>query len=151
GEHDRYARGCGLRRLGGRRPETSDDHVRIGFDQVGRQLGQALQVPFGGTEVEDQVLAFGIAQVSKPVPYNHRILIAGQGKISHPVGFLCLLRARREWPNRSAAEKRYEVAPPHSITSSASESRLSEMLTPSAFAVFRLITNSNLVTCCTGK
>src|SRR5262249_11925393 len=39
----------------------------------------------------------------------------------------------------------------HSITSSASESRLSEMLTPSAFAVFMLITSSNLTTCCTGK
>ena len=34
----------------------------------------------------------------------------------------------------------------HSITSSASERRLSEILTPSAFAVVRLITSSNLVT-----
>jgi len=95
-------------------PKTSDDQVRIGFDQVGRQLGQALQVPFGGAEVEDQVLAFGIAQVSKPVPYNHRILIAGQSKISHPVGFLCLLRARRERPRcRRATNNGDEFPPPH--------------------------------------
>src|SRR6266436_626873 len=33
----------------------------------------------------------------------------------------------------------------HSITLSASDSRLSETLTPSALAVLRLITNSNLV------
>jgi hypothetical protein len=33
----------------------------------------------------------------------------------------------------------------HSITSSASVSRLSEILSPSAFAVFRLITSSNLL------
>src|SRR5215475_11400440 len=39
----------------------------------------------------------------------------------------------------------------HSITSSASDSTLSENLTPSAFAVLRLITNSNLLHCMTGK
>src|SRR5262249_58955920 len=55
-----------------------------------------------------------------------------------------LLRAGRERPRRScAAEQRDELAAFHSITSSASESRLSEILTPSAFAVLRLITNSN--------
>src|SRR6266446_5549852 len=52
-------------------------------------------------------------------------------------------RARRERPRGCTAEQRDEA--------SASESRLSEMLTPSAFAVLRLITNSNLVTCCTGR
>ena len=51
----------------------------------------------------------------------------------HP---LALLRARRERPRGCrAAEQRDEVAALHSITSSASESRLSEILTPSAFAV----------------
>jgi hypothetical protein len=39
----------------------------------------------------------------------------------------------------------------YSITSSASESRLSEILMPSAFAVLRLITVSNLVGCRTGR
>src|SRR5262249_46111090 len=39
----------------------------------------------------------------------------------------------------------------YSITSSASESKLSEIVTPSAFAVFKLITSSNLTTCWTGK
>src|SRR5215831_3050908 len=39
----------------------------------------------------------------------------------------------------------------HSITSSASDSRLSEMLIPSVFAVFMLMISSNLVTCCTGS
>src|SRR5262245_57893935 len=50
--------------------------------------------------------------------------------------FRRLLRARRERPRGRAAEQRDEVAPPHhSITSSASASRLSEILTPSAFEV----------------
>src|SRR5215813_15222969 len=39
----------------------------------------------------------------------------------------------------------------HSITSSASESRLSEILMPSAFAVLTLITNSNFVGSITGR
>src|SRR5262249_35636178 len=43
------------------------------------------------------------------------------------------------------------IATFHSITSSASESRLSEILMPSALAVFKLITVSNLVGCNTGS
>jgi hypothetical protein len=39
----------------------------------------------------------------------------------------------------------------YSITSSASDSKLSENLIPSALAVLRLITNSNLVGCRTGS
>jgi hypothetical protein len=65
GEHDGYACGRGLRRLGSRRTETSNDHVGIGFDEVQRQLRQVLQVSFGGSEVEDQILAFCITQLGK--------------------------------------------------------------------------------------
>jgi hypothetical protein len=39
----------------------------------------------------------------------------------------------------------------YSMTSSASESRLSEMAMPCAFAAFKLIISSNLSTCCTGR
>src|SRR5207253_5819178 len=39
----------------------------------------------------------------------------------------------------------------HSITSSARASSVGGMMTPSAFAVFRLITSSNLVGCSTGR
>src|SRR3989442_1636545 len=63
-----------------------------------------------------------------------------------------LLRACRERPRYGrAAEQRDEVAALHSITSSASESILSEIVMPSAFAVLRLMTSSNLVGCSTGK
>jgi hypothetical protein len=41
--------------------------------------------------------------------------------------------------------------PPHSITSSAVASSVCGTSMPSALAVFRLITNSNLVGCVTGK
>ena len=56
-----------------------------------------------------------------------------------------LLRARGERPrDRRAAEKRDELAPPHSITSSARASSVGGTSRPSALAVLRLITSSIL-------
>src|SRR5256886_15446894 len=63
-----------------------------------------------------------------------------------------LLRMRCERRCRSQHSKQAdERAPPHSITSSASASNLSGTSSPSALAAFRLMTNSNLVGCVTGK
>src|SRR5262249_30374291 len=61
------------------------------------------------------------------------------------------LCARCERRYSRAAEQRYERAPLHSITSSASASNLSGISRPSVLAGFRLTTNSYLVGCCTGK
>src|SRR5262249_13433222 len=58
-------------------------------------------------------------------------------------------------PRRSAAEHRDELAAlyrgNHSITSSAATSRPGGTVKPSAFAVFKLMTVSNLVGACTGR
>src|SRR5262245_45726341 len=63
-----------------------------------------------------------------------------------------LLRARRERPcDGCAAEQRDEVAPPHSITSSARRRMDVGNSMPIAFAVLRLITVSKFVTCSTGR
>src|SRR5262249_4940122 len=62
-----------------------------------------------------------------------------------------LLCSRRERPRRRAAQQRDKLAPSHSITSSASVSRLSGMVSPSALAVLMLMTKLNLVGCSTGK
>src|SRR5262249_30073797 len=63
-----------------------------------------------------------------------------------------LLRARRERPRDSrAAEKRDELAPLHSITSSARASSVGGTPSPSALAVFKFITSSYLVGACTGR
>src|SRR5262249_8800415 len=63
-----------------------------------------------------------------------------------------LLRARRERPRYTrAAEQRYERAALHSITSSARASKVAGTSRPSALAVFRLITSSNLVGCMIGR
>src|SRR5262245_4388867 len=75
------------------------------------------------------------------------LLPTGSAMHQNPDG--CHVGARRERPSRRA-EQRDELPACHSITSSASESRLSEILTPSAFAVLTLITSSNFVGCNTG-
>src|SRR5205085_12650008 len=62
-----------------------------------------------------------------------------------------LLRARHERPRYRSAEHRDELAASHSITSSARPSNGSGTVTPSALAVLRLIINSTLVACCTGR
>src|SRR5262249_6388054 len=62
-----------------------------------------------------------------------------------------LLRARRERPCRRAAEQRDEVVALHSITLSAVASNVCGTSRPSALAALRLIVNSNLVGCTTGR
>src|SRR5262245_51353743 len=63
----------------------------------------------------------------------------------------CLLRTRRERPCGRAAEKADEVAPVHSITSSAVICMISGTVRPSAFAVLRLTASSNFTVCWTGR
>jgi hypothetical protein len=53
--------------------------------------------------------------------------------------------------NHRTAESQDELAPPHSITSSARASTVAEISRPSALAVLRLITSSYLVGACTGR
>src|SRR5262245_52696378 len=67
----------------------------------------------------------------------------------HP---LVLLRSRRERPRGCrAADQHNEVAPLHSITSSARAISVGGTSRPSAFAVLRLMTNSNFVGCSIGN
>src|SRR5262249_17712744 len=119
----------------------------------GPLLGALLAV----APVDDQVLALDVSQFlklfAKSLMFRQGPLVARQhADAAHPVS---LLRLRRERRRGCVAEQRAELAPfhlrAHSITSSASESRLSEILTPSAFAVLRLITSSNLVGCKMGR
>ena len=56
-----------------------------------------------------------------------------------------LLRTRRKRPCRRAAEQCDELAPLHSITSSARASSVAGISRPIARAVGKLMTNSNLV------
>src|SRR5262245_10382481 len=81
----------------------------------------------------------------------HRVALGKPGQKADPPDAFRLLRARRERPRRRAAVQRDELAPSHSITSSARASTVAGKSRPSAFAVLRLITSSYLVAACTGK
>src|SRR4029078_11734258 len=65
----------------------------------------------------------------------------------HRRSLLCPRRERQ----RGRDETRNEIAPSHSITSAARASRVGGTLTPSALAVLRLMTSSNVVGCSTGR
>src|SRR6476619_933388 len=72
-------------------------------------------------------------------------------KHADPPHSLALLRARRDRPSGRTAEQGDELAASHSITSSARASSVGGTSRPSALAVLRLTTRSNLVGCMTGR
>jgi hypothetical protein len=63
----------------------------------------------------------------------------------------CCARARERPRSRRAAEQRDELAPVHSITSSAATCSVSGTVRPSLLAAFKLMTSSNFVGCTTGR
>jgi hypothetical protein len=77
---------------------------------------------------------------------DERLLGRGVHQHIDPPHLLALPRARRDWPRGCrTTEERDELTSFCSMTSSASVSVLSYMLNLRAFAVFNLISNSNLV------
>src|SRR5262249_40070718 len=81
-----------------------------------------------------------------------RVVLAVANEHSDPTQLGRLLRAGRERPRRrSPAEQRDELAPPHSITSSASASSGGGTVRPSIRAVLRLIASSYFTGACTGR
>src|SRR5262249_58492145 len=117
-------------------------------------LGEKGGAACGGAPFQLDVLALDQAgrrkRGAKPLQERFGTRVAGDEDANgrHPR----LLRARRKRPHRRTGEKCDELATAaHSITSSARASSLSGTARPSAFAVLRLITSSNLVGCCTGR
>src|SRR5712691_11636239 len=101
------------------------------------------------------VLAVDVAGFLQPLAERGFILVI---VTSQPGGEVCdhrhrrLLRMRCERPShRRAGEQRDELAPLHSITSSARASSVGGTSSPSTLAVLRLITSSYLVAACTGR
>src|SRR5215469_872073 len=151
---DRDRRGCrlGSGRRGGRARGYYGD---LSANQFSRQLRQSLVLVLGEAVDDCYVLALHIADVFEAQAecaqtVRHRVRRPGVKEPDHrrrrP------LRACRKRPrSHRAAEQRDEIAPFHSITSSARESRSSEMPTPRALAVVRLITSLNVVGCMTGR
>ena len=71
--------------------------------------------------------------------------------LSERLGQPFLVENRTGAATNIATEERDEIAPLHSITSSARPSSIGGTVRPIVLAVFRLITSSNLVGCWTGR
>jgi hypothetical protein len=133
------------------------DHVRNKAHNLGRVGANTFGIDGRPTIVEMDVASFDPSQLLKPLAergdpcLRYWIALSITHQYSDPPHPLGLLRARGERPcRRRAAEKREELAPPHSITSSARASSEGGTSRPSAFAVIRLMTSSNLFGCSTG-
>src|SRR5262249_4889865 len=140
---------------GGRSPAARHNHGHLTVNQFGRKLWQSIVLAFRPAIFNLQVLALDIAYLFQSLAERAQTdrvhftrCVAEEPDHRHR-----LLRACRERPRDGrAAEERDDLAPAaHSITSSAAACRVSGTSRPSAFAVLRLITSSNLVGCVTGK
>src|SRR6516164_4245866 len=83
---------------------------------------------------------------------SHRVLLGPRDQPADAAHRLGLLGATCEWPCRHPPDERCnETAPPHSMTSSARARIAGGTVRPSALAVLRLTTSSNVVGCWTGR
>src|SRR5262249_37667863 len=151
-EYDRNRRGRRLRRQrrrGGCRGQYGD----LATNQIGGERRKSVIAAFRPAILDRHILALDIAGLLQTLMKraHHGCEAVGQSAVEEPDHRHCrLLRPRRQRPRRRAAEKRNERAALHSITSSARASSVGGTSRPSALAVTRLTTRSNLVGCSTG-
>src|SRR5262249_42086696 len=122
--------------------------------EIDRHPGHPVQLTVGPAILDGDVAAVdeaGFTQASTERDHAVRIFRSRYAVEDSDHRHRRLLRARRERPRRRAAEERDELAPPHSITSSARKRNDSGIFRPNAFAVLTLIANSYLVGSCTGS
>jgi len=126
-----------LRRIGGGNTERDDDGY-MSADEVCCQAGQPVELSLSEGGLDNDVLALNepcfLESLTDRVDNFHLGGRGGCQQSNHR--HRRLLRPRRERPRcRCAAEQRYELAPPHSITSSARTSSVGGISRPSALAV----------------
>src|SRR5262245_36436332 len=139
--------GCG-RRLGCncRWGVMRSDHCYLTPDQIGCEVLQSIGLGLRPAILDRHVLALGITAFTNALPEcGHKICTISRLRHAEEPDHRHsrLLRPRHQRPRRRrAAEKGDEVAPAnHSITSWAVTSSVFGTVSPSAFAVLRLMTS----------
>src|ERR1035437_10558317 len=149
-ENDRYGRGRRLCREC-RRSGDLGNHGHLATNQIGFHSRQSIVLAPRPTVFDRYILAFDITGFTQAMSEGGkpRRVCFGRRAVQHPnYRHRQLLRARSKRPcGCSAAESQDELAPPHSITSSAVVSSDGGTVRPSALAVLRLMTSSNLTGC----
>src|SRR5262249_22661698 len=118
------------------------------------QCRKSVVLTFRPTVFDRHILAFDITRFLQTLAERRDLLAqrSGRSGIEEADHRHCrLLRARCERPRSRAAEQRDELAALHSITSSARSWNSRLIASPSACAVLRLTTSSNLVGCSIGR
>src|SRR5262249_8396936 len=136
----------------------------MGQDDVGRQRDQFRRVSAnvvgfasGPARVDAHVAPDDPARLREPLlerpdpGLKVRIVRGGVQEHADAPHFFALLRARSERQCCRTAEQRDELAPFHSITSSARASSVCGTVRPSALTAFWLTASSNLTGCSTGS
>src|SRR5713226_4172238 len=129
---------------------VGDDNVRLESGQFGRECGEPVHSVIE-PPLDEKVLAFDIAQFTQPFSEGLLADLRGQHSDAPFTGSGLLRLRRKRRYQRRCTEKRDELAPLHSITSSARASRVGGTARPRAMAVLRLIASSYLVGACTGR
>src|SRR5262249_18389019 len=149
-------RSCRLGRQRWSRASGHRDRRNSSASQIGGQRRQSIDLILGPAVFNHYILTLDNvcrfeALTEYPHPLRHSVRRPGVEEPDHWNRLLLCTRRKRPRCRCAAAEKRDELAPLHSITSSALASKVGGISSPSAFAVLRLITNSNLVGSWTGR
>src|SRR5215471_6393105 len=153
-EDNRNCRGCRLAREC-RRHVLCDDHAHLTTNQIGRQSRQAIVLALSPTVFDRHIPAFDIAGfLQAPLEGDETTgnvvgLRGSDAEIAYDGHRLLAASGNRPCDGGTAEQDR-NVAPPHSMTSSARARIEGGTVSPSALAVLSLTTSSNVVGCWTG-
>src|SRR5215470_5056299 len=153
---DRDGRGCSACGQRGCRPTAGENDRDLLFDQLRCHRLEPIILVIGPAIFDCEVLALDVAgfgQAFAERGYQEPILLGCRAaeNADNGSGLLRAQGLRTDDRCRRPTESQDELATLHSITSSARASSLSGTVRPSAFAVLRLTTVSNLVGACTGR
>ena len=135
-----------------RRITRANNGVHLQFDQLGCDGGKPFIADGKTASVDRDILAVDEAELAQRVDENGERGQRERNQRADAIFAWCGLRDESTRPgDRRTAEQRDERAACHSITSSAVICIISGTARLSAFAVLRLIANSNFVGCITGR
>ena len=148
---DEIVRRCGDDRDGGRHAirrkdalAQGNDEIDFARDELGRKHRHTNRLPVGESLLDQDGLALDVAEPAEPVPKgpgDPTPFFVGariRKEKPDPRDARRLLRPASERPSRCTDEQADNLAPSHSITSSAAPSKIVGMSIPSALAVLRL-------------